>query len=404
MGISKEKDLRSIIRIIRYTLIGAIILGGLYGSAKLFPYLMPIFMGMLIAEYARYFSNLLRRLWKRLVPDYRRHHRFDGDPLAIVLYYGLMIGLIMLVFWGITAGLGELLAVIRTLPQAIENVDLAAFIDRLSHWIPASDFSEAVRAGTNYLVEQAQTALPALVNRIANFATASLNALPLTMLVIVISVMSGYYSLSGTQKIYMRAVRMIQNRVLVRNLFDLLSEVIRTIFRIIGGYILLTIITFVEVLLGLVLIGFPNAWVWALITSVVDVLPILGSSAVLLPISVSLFLTGKAFQGAMVFLLLAVITVARRMWEPLILGRTMKLHPLSTIFSMIFGILFWGLSGVLFGPLYFVTITQFLSIFSLEDKLRGMLQPTGPKESYSLREKMKKRELEEKRSKEDLSP
>lgn len=78
-------------------------------------------------------------------------------------------------------------------------------------------------------------------------------------------------------------------------------------------------------------------------------------------------------------MLLVIMTIARRMWEPLILGSVMKLHPLITILSMMLGIVLWGLSGVVLGPMYFVTLQQFLQVFNLHNALSHLFSENSLK-------------------------
>lgn len=380
MSANRDHNLDIIIKIVKFLLISGLIILALFLSLKIFPYLMPFFIGLLLAECSMFLSAMLKRLWCKLSRGEKKSlKRRDGDKLAVFIYFLIVFSILVLVALGITAGVIQLRRFIISFPETVQKVRLGEQINDLVDKIQSPDLQSNVHKTLTELNTKISQSFPNMVSRGLNAISHFMAHLPLTLLVIVISLMCGYYSINGTRKIYVSALRLTRNRRLVRNIFVLISRVINTVFRIIGGYILLMLITFIECLMGFLIIGISNAWIWALISAIVDILPVLGISAVLLPMIVYCFLSGLMIKALGLIVLLVIMTIARRMWEPLILGSVMKLHPLITILSMMLGIVLWGLSGVVLGPMYFVTLQQFLQVFNLHKALSHLFSENSLK-------------------------
>lgn len=133
-----------------------------------------------------------------------------------------------------------------------------------------------------------------------------------------------------------------------------------TLFVCIRSYALIMSITFIELSIGLTIIGIDNAIVIALIISVFDILPVLGTGGIMIPWTI---LTAAQGNFTLAFGLLAVyliITVIRNILEPKIVGAQIGLHPVVTLISMFIGAQLFGLLG-LFGLPIFLSLLKNLN-------------------------------------------
>ena len=73
----------------------------------------------------------------------------------------------------------------------------------------------------------------------------------------------------------------------------------------------------------------------ALLIAVLDILPVLGKEAVLIPWGIIHIMTGNYSLAAGIFLLYLAITVIRNIVEPKLIGKQMELHPVVTLASML---------------------------------------------------------------------
>ena len=134
-----------------------------------------------------------------------------------------------------------------------------------------------------------------------------------------------------------------------RTVFVQIKEyVVGTLFVCIRSYALIMSITFVELVIGLTLIGVDNALIIAFVIAVFDILPVLGTGGIMIPWTVITALQGNYPLALGLLLVYLVITVVRNIIEPKIVGSQIGLHPVITLASMFVGLQLFGVVG-LFG-------------------------------------------------------
>lgn len=386
-----NKDAATILVIIKYLLIFGIIGLMIYYGSTVLVVLLPFVVGLILAKTA--FS--LGSQWKKLIRFLREKTRIgkwfpekasglaltkrDIRP-AIIFYYLVVIALLAAVFGVITALIGQIRSLANYLPDLIRDTSLiesatdylADISHRLGGFLTADSLIFIRNLLTNVqgrLVE----ALPEVASTMLNSIGRFLSNLPAIIIALVVILMSGHYFVSDSKSIYKFLYRNIQNRHFVRRTLGLVNSLSNTLFRVIGGYVLLLFITFGEALIGLTIIGMPYAVLLSLVAAVLDFLPLLGISATMVPIIIYMFVNGNILGGIGAIITLVVISVVRRFIEPPILGNAMRLHPMATLFSMILGVSAYGLSGILIGPVVLVIIKEVFSQFGLDRQVRQLL-------------------------------
>ncbi len=122
-----------------------------------------------------------------------------------------------------------------------------------------------------------------------------------------------------------------------------------------AGYIksslILMVITFFEMLIALTLLGVEYSLILSIIIAIVDILPLLGVGAVLVPWSIYSFIVSDIRRGVWLLVIFAVATVARNILEPKILGKKIGAHPFVIIASAYLGYILLGGGGLLIGPI-----------------------------------------------------
>ena len=117
------------------------------------------------------------------------------------------------------------------------------------------------------------------------------------------------------------------------------------------SYLILMAVTFAELAAGFWLLGIAHPVSMALLVAFVDLLPILGTGAVLVPWAAFLLLSGNTGLGLQMALLYAVISMVRSLLEPKVLGNQVGLHPLVALSSAYLGGAVLGFWGIFLGPL-----------------------------------------------------
>ena len=103
----------------------------------------------------------------------------------------------------------------------------------------------------------------------------------------------------------------------------------------------------------------------ALVTALIDALPVLGTGTVLLPWAVWLLLTGNMPLGVGLVLTYAGVTITHQSIQAKLLGDQLGLHPLATLGAIWLGFRVWGVAGMIVFPLLAVCAQQALSGLTL---------------------------------------
>ena len=132
-------------------------------------------------------------------------------------------------------------------------------------------------------------------------------------------------------------------------LWHIKEYVAGTLFVCIRSYMIIMSLTFIELSIGLSLIGIKNAIPIAALISLFDILPVLGCGGIMIPWAVISLVLGYTRLGIELFIIYGIITVVRNYLEPKIVGAQLGLHPIITLVSMFVGLRlfgFWGLFGL----------------------------------------------------------
>jgi sporulation integral membrane protein YtvI len=101
---------------------------------------------------------------------------------------------------------------------------------------------------------------------------------------------------------------------------------------------------------GLMLLRSPYALLLGLLFAALDFLPILGPALVLLPWALISVIMGDMRQAIGLTVIWGIITIARQVLQPKILGTQMGAHPLASLMSIFIGFRIFGLFGLIIGP------------------------------------------------------
>ena len=221
--------------------------------------------------------------------------------------------------------------------------------------------------------------------------------LPYAIFFVISIMLSGLYFINDGPAVLKFFARNTPNRKFRNRVFGLINDLSMTVFRVLGGYMALLIITAAEAYLVFMAAGVYNyALILALITALIDFMPVLGISATMIPVIIWLFLNGKIMSVVIIIIGMAIMTVIRRFIEPPILGKSMHIHPLLTLIAMAAGVYIWGAIGFLLGPALAIIILQIIKVFEIDKKVGEYLSGVferffAPKEDEKENGKKKKK-------------
>ena len=111
-------------------------------------------------------------------------------------------------------------------------------------------------------------------------------------------------------------------------------------------------------------LGLPAPLLWGLMMSFLAVIPILGSSIVWLPAALYLALEGH-WQQSIILIMWGTLVVGTvdNLLRPMLLGSRLKLHTLLAFMSVVGGVVLFGTSGLILGPVMLAVTIFLISIW-----------------------------------------
>ncbi len=308
-----------------------------YGLPLLSPFLFAFIIAYLLRKPAKFLSDKLKIPYKPLA------------FLMVLLFYciiGLLIFLLGLRLFSFIVDLISDLPFIYT-----------TYIEPFLYW----GFNEIEKT-----VARMDPALIASLNDFSTQFTQSLGELISNVSMKAVSAISGYAS--SIPGLFIKLLLMIISTFFIIGDYDKLvgfmlrqfsggskkliihikEYIVDTLFVCIRSYGLIMSITFVELSIGFLVIGIPNAMLIAFCIALFDILPILGTGGIMLPWTVIAALQGNYTLAISLLIVYLVVTIIRNIIEPKIVGSQIGLHPIVTLISMFVGANFFGVLG-LFG-------------------------------------------------------
>ncbi|QUL56506.1 AI-2E family transporter [Paenibacillus tritici] len=137
------------------------------------------------------------------------------------------------------------------------------------------------------------------------------------------------------------------------------------VFKAIGSYIkaqmILISITFVIILAGLLILRTGNVLTLALVCALVDLLPLLGVPAVLIPWIIYLFIVGNSSLAIGLIVLLVVVMVVRQLLEPKITGNSIGVSSAFLMLSfVILSSSLFGIAGLILSPILLILLKELI--------------------------------------------
>lgn len=317
------------------------------------PMLAPFVLGFVIAYILR---PLTRYIHKKLRLPYK-----PVALLVVLVFYGTIGLLLTLVGLKAVAWIGTLLDVlphiyaehlVPALSEIFTHVEALALQMDISLVSLISSFE-------NELLQYLGNMVSALSSHAVAAASSFATAIPALFIKLVLMVISTFFIAADYEVLTGFCKR--QLGVNARTVAHQVKEyVIGTLFVCIRSYIIIMSLTFVELSLGLSIIGIKHAILIAGLVAIFDILPVLGTGGIMIPWALITLLRGDLSLALALLLVYVAITVIRNIVEPKIVGSQLGLHPVVTLASMFTGVQLLGVIG-LFGFPIVLSLLRYLN-------------------------------------------
>ena len=138
------------------------------------------------------------------------------------------------------------------------------------------------------------------------------------------------------------------------------------------------VISIIQALLGglvLYLAGAPYVIFWVVLMTFLGVIPVVGSSTVLIPAGLLFAASGQLVTGVSILLIsILVISSVDNILRPYLVSKEAELHPAFVLIGVLGGIKMFGLLGVIYGPVIMILLVTMLIVFQELKHIKNLLE------------------------------
>ena len=353
-----------ILNVLYFTLAAAILYFCVkYALGWVLPFLIALLVSMLLRPVIRFLAKKFR------VPQ-------KLSALILVLLFYTVVGFLLFLV------IAKLVLISRdifsNIPQMYDDYLAPQITDLFEQFKALTErldpnIAQMIQNATSSFVDSSGSLVSGLSTKVVGYLSNTVISLPGIILFIVFSIVSSVFFSMDFTKIsgYITGILPDKMNTRLMRLKTMAADIGR---KYVKSYAILIAITFAELSLGLLILGVDNAIALAAVIAFIDLLPVLGTGAVLIPWCLILLIMGNYGLAIGLAVLYVVMLVVRNILEPRIVGRQIGVHPLAMLVSMYVGLKIFGFIGIFVLPLVLLAAKGFL-----ENKSDASPDnPTGP--------------------------
>ena len=125
-------------------------------------------------------------------------------------------------------------------------------------------------------------------------------------------------------------------------------------------------------------LGLPAPFLWGIVMALLAVIPVLGAFIIWIPAAIFLFLEGSGAK-ALLLTLWGTIVVGGidNLLYPMLVGSRLKMHTVLAFVSIVGGLIVFGPSGLILGPVIFTVTRLILKIWSSQNTAEQAKEEAG---------------------------
>lgn len=339
------KELRNLIRILLNIVIPLITMALIvWVLPKGLRYFLPFVIGGIIA----WIANPIVRFLERKIKLHRKYSTVltIGGALALVIGGGYLI-ISSLWQWG--------KAFLLDLPKLMEGAadrigQVVANVTEATETLPPAlqipDLTEALSGLGNTVMGVVNGMASGIGASTMDAAGSVAKSIPAVFVSIFMVILSAYFFLAEKERLAAWYRKYAPGRVQ-----EYLGLIRNNTGRVIGGYFLaqfkIMLVVASMLIIGFLILRVPYAAVWALLISLLDVLPVFGTGTVLIPWTLIEILSGHYYMAIGLAACWLLTQSVRQMIQPKMVGDSMDLDPLLTLLFLFLGFKVSGLGGMI---------------------------------------------------------
>lgn len=189
-----------------------------------------------------------------------------------------------------------------------------------------------------------------LIGTSINVVIGAVGQIPALLVVVVIALIATYFLVKDKDALVQSALSIAPEAIRAKAR-EIGRRVIVDLVGFVRGQLLLFLITTVIVSVGLILIGVDYWLTLALISGILDVIPVVGPGFLFFPWAIFAWALGHPVLSLQLFVLYVFTFLVRQVIQPKVLGDSIGVHPIAMLVALYAGIQFFGLQGLIVAPI-----------------------------------------------------
>ncbi len=297
---------------------------------ELLKVISPIFIGFILAWLL---DPVVDKIEAKKVPR----------VLVCIIVYLVLIALIALFFYLVIPNFtSQITDFISTLPDIIKNLakNLDGFLDGISTKFGV-DTGEIEKQLLSYLADFSKNITTNLPTTILNIGKGIVSG----SISFVLGLMIGFYMLWDFDKIKRNLEKLLPYswRDGYHDLTDRLNNQLR---KYIQGVLMVMLLVFVTQSIGLTLAGLEAPLIFAFFCAITDIIPYFGPYIGAIPAIIVGFTISPLTGICVIISIIIVQLLENNFYQPLIMGKTMSLHPITIMLGLLIFEHFFGIIGM----------------------------------------------------------
>ena len=314
-------------------------------------------------------------------------HKMPRVLACILTYLIIFGGIILILAFTVPTFSSGVTDIVSVVPDIVDNVqDFASdMLENLGNSKQIESYKDSILDKIESVGTNLASALP---NTIWNFGRGFISGATN----IVLGIMIGFYLLSSFRNFQGHLLSIIP-RDWQNSAKDLMSRINGKLRSYVGGVLLIMVLVFITQSIGFSLAGLSAPFLFALFCAITDVIPYIGPWIGGAP-AVIVGFTIDPMVG--VFCLVSVVVcqlLENNFYQPLIMGKTMKLHPVTIMLGLLIFNYFFGMIGMIVATPLIATI-KIIFEFIMEHTALG--------EKFSNYQENNKKTMKEKSTEDNL--
>lgn len=337
------------------------------------PLIYPFLIGLIVA----YMLNpLVRNLeLKSGFP------RWLATTISLMVFLTAVTLFIALIITRIVSEISRLVELINNnidswiadIVKVVDSVYIQKLIRQINIFYKENEnYQDTINTNISAAGEKIGAAITSLFGYIVDSSLSLLAALPGLAAVLIVALLAAFFICKDWHKIMARISALFPETIRASSR-AVWSDLQKALFGYVRAQLILISITAVFVFVGLLLFRVEYAFSISLLIGFVDLLPYLGTGAVMVPWAVYTFISGNIPLGIGLSILYGIVLVVRQLIEPKILSKSIGLDALSTLVAMFVGLKLFGVLGLIIGPFVLIVLSSFYRAHVFKDIYRYVL-------------------------------